>query len=101
VAFSKLMEKEGVAVIHIDYPKFEGRSHNHVDLLVSALTGHGMSESAILVAQHSPTLVTDNLEKALRIYQEIQHDSLAISASLYYAGLSNHAAELAIQQVLK
>ncbi|MDN0076584.1 hypothetical protein QU481_17085 [Crenobacter sp. SG2303] len=100
-ALTKLMEPQNIAAILIDYPSFEGHSYNQIDLLVSALVGHGMKESADLVQQHTPLLVTDKPEKALKIYQEIQRDSLAVTASLYFAGQRDHDAEQAIHRYMQ
>lgn len=95
--FSKMLEQQGIALIHVAYPAVDVRNHKSLDTLVSQLSSHGFAETANLVAQELPYLVFDDLTKALRIYHEIQKDSIAITASLYFAGLTGIQAEEAIK----
>ncbi|KWU23436.1 hypothetical protein AS149_37235 [Burkholderia cenocepacia] len=48
----------------------------------------------------TPFLLFDDLAACLKVHHEIQLDSVAISAQLFFAGLHGHLAELAIDALL-
>jgi hypothetical protein len=89
---------EGVALVHVAYPSVDSRNHKSLESLVSQLSGHGFTETAALVHEEVPYLAFKDLREALHVYQEIQKDSMAISASLYYGGVNGLRAEAAILQ---
>jgi hypothetical protein len=86
----------GVALVHVSYPNVDSRNHKSLESLVSQLSGHGFAETATMVHEEVPYMVFKDLKKALNVYHEIQKDSVAISASLYYAGVTGLQAEAAI-----
>jgi hypothetical protein len=88
----------GVALMHVSYPNVDSRNHKSLESLVSQLSGHGFAETASMVHEEVPYLVFKDLKKALHVYHEIQKDSVAISASLYYSGVEGLLAETAILQ---
>jgi phosphoribulokinase len=94
-ALSAAMGK-GVALVHIAYPSVDSRNHKSLESLVSQLSGHGFTETAALVHEEVPYLAFKDLKEALHVYQEIQKDSMAITASLYYAGVTGLQAEATI-----
>jgi hypothetical protein len=83
----------GLAILHIHYPEVDSRNHKSLDTLVAALSGHGFAAVAELIAEQTPVFMTGNLEAANRVLHEIQRDSVAISATLMYCGLTGTAAE--------
>jgi len=95
-ALSDAMSAEGMALVHISYPSVDSRNHKSLESLVSQLSGHGFTESARMLHEEVPYLVFKDPMKALKVYHEIQKDSMAITASLYYAGWSGQQAETAI-----
>jgi hypothetical protein len=93
---SKTLAVQGRALIHVLYPKVDGRNHKSQQTLVDLLHAHGHHGTASLVAGDAHYLVFDKLNDALTIYREIQQNSLAIGETLYYDGLAGVAAELAL-----
>jgi hypothetical protein len=92
-AFAREMGGTPMAILHMHYPEVDERNHKSLDTLVAALSGHGFTAVADSVAGQTPVLVTYNLEMANRVLHEIQRDSVAISATLWYRGLTGVAAE--------
>jgi len=97
---SQLLASQERAVLSLTYPDVDGRNHKSLATLVQQLASHGMKDSAAHVDAQAPYLLFDDLRKALVVYREVQHDSVAIGVSLYYAGLTGAAAEHAILQRL-
>ena len=95
--FSKMQGGRG-AVLVLTYPKVDARNHKSLDALTAALSGHGMPRVAGLLHDEMPFLVIDNAVAAMKVYQEIQRDSLAIGVSLFFKGESGSDAERLIEQ---
>jgi hypothetical protein len=100
VGLSSLLASHSVAFIHLTFPSVDNVNHKSRDNLVSRLSGHGFAETAELVANEQPYLAFDDLQKAVRVYHEIQQDSMAVGAALYYAGNVGLAAVEAIRSQL-
>ncbi|MBC8740433.1 hypothetical protein F6X40_27745 [Paraburkholderia sp. UCT31] len=97
---SKTLASQGKALIHVLYPKVDGRNHKSQQALVALLHAHGHHDTAQLVDDEAHYLVFGKLNDALTIYREIQRDSLAIGETLYYNGLMGTAAEHALVAAL-
>lgn len=100
VGLSTMLAPHSVAFIHLTFPAVDNVNHKSRDNLVSRLSGHGFSETAELVANEQPYLAFDDLRKAVKVYHEIQQDSMAVGASLYFAGSVGLAAVEAIHSQL-
>ncbi len=96
VALSSALKTQNVAVLHMLYPRTDARTHHSLDALVAKMHGHGLHETANLIANEAHYLVFRNPAKAWRAFQEIRNDSLAIGVHLYYHGLVGEAAEHAL-----
>jgi hypothetical protein len=92
VALSKLIGDTNNVLIYLTYPKVDQLNHKSRDTLVSKLSGHGFAETAELVEKECPYLAFNDKKKALKVYHEIQRDSMAVGATLYYKGLTDLAA---------
>jgi hypothetical protein len=92
VALSRLIGDADNVLIYLTYPKVDELNHKSRDMLVSKLSGHGFAETAELVEKECPYLAFNDKKKALKVYHEIQRDSLAVGATLYYKGLTDLAA---------
>lgn len=97
---SKAMQAQGVAILAMTYPDVDERNHRSLDSLAHQLTAHGFSEISSLIHAQTPFLLFDNLSHCMKVYHEIQLDSAAISAQLYYAGDHGMTAEKAIDAIL-
>ncbi|MDE1181625.1 hypothetical protein [Paraburkholderia sp.] len=96
VALSAALKSQNVAVLHMLYPRTDARTHRSLDALVDKLHGHGLHETARLIAEEAHYLLLKDPLKAWKVFQEIRHDSLAIGVHLYYHGLVGEAAERAL-----
>lgn len=97
---AELIAPQDIAFIHLTYPSVDNFNHKSRDSLVAKLSGHGFMETAELVSNETPYLTFKDLLKALKVYHEIQQDSAAVSASLYYSNKKDFAAVEAIQAKL-
>lgn len=100
-AFSRLMTSQKVAVLHMEYPEIGDLDHRDLNALMFDLNQHGMPETAILVAQNAPFIITENLGEAERTLLEIQRHLQAVEVILYYRGHSGPAAESALREDMK
>jgi phosphoribulokinase len=97
---TKSLEKQGIAILVLTYPEVDARNHRSLDSLSHKLQAHGFGEIASLVHAETPFVMFDDLASCMKVYHEIQLDSVAISAQLFYAGLHGHSAEKAIDALL-
>lgn len=95
-AYSTQLPGSG-AVLLLSYPNVDARNHKSLDALTAALSGHGMPRVAALLHDETPFVVLDDAAAALRVFHEIERDSLAIGVSLFFKGESGAEAERAIQ----
>ena len=95
-AYTANVDLQGVAVLHMLYPRTDARTHRSLDALVNALHVHGLHQVAELVAKEAHYLVFKDPSKAWKVLHEIRNDSLAIGVHLYYKGQSGDAAEAAL-----
>lgn len=98
VALSALLKEQGIAVLHMLYPKTDARTHHSLESLVNKLSGRGLHDVAALVAQESHYLVFREPTQAWHALQEIRLDSLAIGAHLYFQGLVGQEAEAELER---
>lgn len=89
---SQLMAEDGIAVLAVTYPAVDAGNHKSLNALVSQLAQHGMADTAGLLDTELPYLLMNDPVKALRVYHEIQKDSVAICVTLHFAGVSGPAA---------
>lgn len=100
LALSKTLQEQGVAILVLTYPQVDERNHRSLDSLTHLLQAHGFDDIAELVHAQTPFLLFDDLHGCMKVYHEIQLDSVAISAQLFYGGLHGLAAEQVIDLVL-
>lgn len=100
-AFSRLMTSQKVAVLHMEYPEIGDLDHRDLNALMLDLNHHGMPETALLVAQNAPFIITENLNEADRTLREIQRHLQAVEVILYYRGQSGADAESALREDMK
>jgi hypothetical protein len=94
--FSKTQAGKGATLV-LSYPEVDLRNHKSLDALTAALSGHGMATVAAQLHDEAEFLVVEDSVSALKVYREIQRDSLAIGVSLFFDGVSGSAAERLIE----
>lgn len=94
--FSKTQGGKGATLV-LSYPKVDERNHKSLDALTAAISGHGMAGVAAQLHDELEFLVIQDAVAALKVYREIQRDSLAIGVSLFFDGHSGSVAEQRIE----
>ena len=90
----------GIAILAISYPEVDQRNHRSLDTLTHKLRAHGFGMAADSIAAGSPYILFDDLTQGMKVLHEIQQDSFAISARLYFDGREGADAEAAIGAIL-
>lgn len=84
--------------LHIDYPEVDERNHKTLDALRSKLSRAGMTDVADALAEQPSYLFYTDLSRLVKIYHEIENDSVGITVELHYRGMMNAEAAAFITQ---
>ena len=86
------------ALLYIHYEQIDEKNHKSLNSLVHYLQDIGQTEVAELLNQHAHYLEFFKPMEAMKLYHLINDHSVAINATLVYAGLENQEAEHKIKK---
>lgn len=87
------------AILYIHYEQVDEKNHKSLLALVNYLSEAGETQVAELLHHHSHYLIFSKQVEALRVYHLINGHSVAINATLVFAGLENEQAENKIKEL--